>query len=165
MSLQTLDWEFAPAFRQFSLPILINSKVLPVEAGWVLVSVSKWDLIYCTALTTIYCLSLNLSKSSLSISFCFPSVFYNILAMHLFCRRFCLVSIHVIADIDECVDSHNCDENAICRNTDGSFACSCNRTFTGDGRNCSSMPSLILLCRFLPWNGVANHLPQSLHHF
>ncbi|XAR55805.1 Non-specific serine/threonine protein kinase, partial [Bertholletia excelsa] len=39
-------------------------------------------------------------------------------------------------DIDECVDSHSndCDANAICINTPGSFNCTCKDRYTGDGR-------------------------------
>ncbi|XP_071476683.1 uncharacterized protein [Diadema antillarum] len=40
-------------------------------------------------------------------------------------------------DIDECVlGTHDCDENAECTNTPGSFVCVCNRGFYGDGRVC-----------------------------
>ncbi|XAR55803.1 Non-specific serine/threonine protein kinase [Bertholletia excelsa] len=39
-------------------------------------------------------------------------------------------------DIDECVDSNSndCDANAICINTPGSFNCTCKDGYTGDGR-------------------------------
>ena len=30
-----------------------------------------------------------------------------------------------------------CDENANCTNTDGSYNCSCNRGYEGDGFNCT----------------------------
>ena len=44
------------------------------------------------------------------------------------------------ADINECEvdDSNNCHENAQCTNTVGSFTCSCNPGYTGDGVNCTS---------------------------
>ena len=41
-------------------------------------------------------------------------------------------------DINECGDSNNCDENAQCTNTEGSYTCSCNLGYTGDGVNCTS---------------------------
>ncbi len=41
-------------------------------------------------------------------------------------------------DIDECINNtDNCDENAICSNTQGAFTCSCKEGYYGDGINCS----------------------------
>ena len=40
-------------------------------------------------------------------------------------------------DINECIDSSPCDENATCSNTDGTFICACNVGFTGSGINCT----------------------------
>ena len=45
---------------------------------------------------------------------------------------------HCVTDIDECVaDAANCDTNAACTNTVGSFSCACNPGFTGDGVTCA----------------------------
>ena len=52
---------------------------------------------------------------------------------------FCEIAIlHLLPDINECVVSNGCHGNAACINTEGSYLCECNRTFTGDGRTCSS---------------------------
>ena len=41
------------------------------------------------------------------------------------------------SDIDECaISSDNCDSNAVCTNTAGSFTCACNQGYTGDGLTC-----------------------------
>ena len=46
------------------------------------------------------------------------------------------------ADVDECEsDEDNCHENANCTNTVGSFTCSCNPGYTGDGVTCTSKPN------------------------
>ena len=45
----------------------------------------------------------------------------------------------MIVDIDECeMGTDICDENANCTDTIGSFICTCNRGYDGDGVNCSS---------------------------
>uniref|UniRef100_A0A0G4IC14 EGF-like domain-containing protein n=1 Tax=Chromera velia CCMP2878 TaxID=1169474 RepID=A0A0G4IC14_9ALVE len=47
---------------------------------------------------------------------------------------FLLASV-VAPDVDECslVGAHNCDGNATCTNTNGSFVCACNDEFLGNG--------------------------------
>ncbi|PFX15344.1 Fibrillin-1 [Stylophora pistillata] len=45
-----------------------------------------------------------------------------------------------ISDINECVQNHNCSENANCTNTEGSYNCSSNPGFSGDGHGCEVLP-------------------------
>ena len=48
-----------------------------------------------------------------------------------------LTSSFALTDIDECVeDIDNCNDNARCINTPGSFRCVCEEGFTGDGVIC-----------------------------
>ena len=50
-------------------------------------------------------------------------------------------------DYDECaVGNDNCDTNATCNDTDGSYACNCNEGFTGDGFTCSSKATYDFTC-------------------
>ena len=39
-------------------------------------------------------------------------------------------------DIDECILDHGCHRNATCFNSEGSFTCTCNPGFLGDGKTC-----------------------------
>ena len=42
-----------------------------------------------------------------------------------------------LTDVDECTaETDDCDDNAECTNNDGSFSCSCNNGWTGDGKTC-----------------------------
>ena len=47
-------------------------------------------------------------------------------------------------DIDECIEgTDDCDDNAVCTNTEGSFTCECESGYTGNGRICSGKLSCI----------------------
>ena len=42
------------------------------------------------------------------------------------------------ADVDECaIGNHNCHDDATCYNTEGSYTCSCNIGYTGNGSFCT----------------------------
>ena len=42
-----------------------------------------------------------------------------------------------LPDVDEChIGIHTCDKTASCSNTVGSFKCTCNKGYTGDGYKC-----------------------------
>ena len=46
--------------------------------------------------------------------------------------------------MDECkVDKHDCDLNANCTNTYGSYKCTCMEGYTGDGHSCAGKLSFI----------------------
>ena len=45
-----------------------------------------------------------------------------------------------MADINECNNTpNNCDENAECSNTEGSYLCNCTLGFSGNGLNCTGI--------------------------
>ena len=51
-----------------------------------------------------------------------------------------------LTDIDECAPqgSNDCHSNSSCNNTDGSFACSCNSGFNGNGNFCEGLFNLCM---------------------
>ena len=50
------------------------------------------------------------------------------------------ISLFSFKDINECTEgSHSCDGNASCINTIGSYNCTCNFGYEGDGLNCTGM--------------------------
>lgn len=44
-------------------------------------------------------------------------------------------------DVDECAnpESNDCDPNALCTNTEGSYVCRCIKGYTGDGKRCTGI--------------------------
>ena len=62
------------------------------------------------------------------------------------------------ADINECENGDdNCNENANCTNTEGSFTCSCNPGYSGDGVICTS--------KLPPYNHFGNCYLMFLYHW
>ena len=66
---------------------------------------------------------------------------HNILQVYIIIRSLLMINVFTsLVDIDECnLDTHNCDVNANCTDTDGSFNCTCNQGYEGDGVNCTGM--------------------------
>ena len=49
----------------------------------------------------------------------------------------------LFSDVDECASNEdNCDDDATCTNTVGSFTCQCNSGFSGDGLACEGTSDL-----------------------
>ena len=52
-----------------------------------------------------------------------------------------------VSDIDECIGTtNNCDSNAMCTNIPGSFTCTCNQGYAGNGATCEGTDSNHVLC-------------------
>ena len=67
------------------------------------------------------------------------------------------------SDKDECSKgSHNCHAKAICTNTDGSFTCTCDIGYNGNGVNCTGMTKIYIhvssLLKLLPPNPFGRHI-------
>ena len=86
--------------------------------------------------------------------------FSSLLSLFLWCKIvkndifykteiFYLFSSHLfISDIDECAQAadNNCDlTNGACANTAGSFTCTCNDGYTGDGTSCTGIQLFLLI--------------------
>ena len=59
------------------------------------------------------------------------------------CDNILNITLSIGVDIDECTPNNGgCSEQAVCSNTEGSYTCSCEDGFAGDGFTCTGMPSL-----------------------
>ena len=58
--------------------------------------------------------------------------------------------LFIFSDINECSDSsmNECDQNADCTDTDGSYSCKCRTGFTGDGKYCNGITQYLFLFVF-----------------
>ena len=58
--------------------------------------------------------------------------------MHVLLKNEYSYNVIILSDIDECANAttNNCDSNANCANTPGSFTCICNQGYIGDGTVC-----------------------------
>ena len=72
------------------------------------------------------------------------------------------ISSLLIIDIDECASpaANDCDGNAVCNNTEGSYDCSCLSGYQGDGKNCSGK-EIFLFCYFSLVIPFQNPLPSD----
>ena len=44
----------------------------------------------------------------------------------------------IVTDLDECkTHTENCNVNADCKNSVGSYTCTCKAGYTGDGKDCN----------------------------
>ena len=56
-----------------------------------------------------------------------------------------LMILNFNVDINECATPNPCDTNAVCADDHGSFSCTCNGGYSGDGFTCQSKPSVICI--------------------
>ncbi|XP_060600523.1 uncharacterized protein LOC132753965 [Ruditapes philippinarum] len=69
---------------------------------------------------------------------------YQLYLIYVSVLLFCSIPVKGL-DIDECADGrHNCSINGVCDNTAGSFTCTCDWGFIGDGYSCK--PQLQYRC-------------------
>ena len=65
------------------------------------------------------------------------------------------IYIYIYTDVDECSDgSDDCDDKALCENTEGSHTCTCNQGYSGTGLICTGM--------YLTWHV---YLTDDLHGY
>ena len=69
---------------------------------------------------------------------------YKFLFKHYQPKQMNLLTTHLLTcymfspDIDECSAGVDiCDDNAVCKNTQGSYTCRCKAGYSGDGKTCS----------------------------
>jgi plastocyanin len=60
-------------------------------------------------------------------------------------------------DIDECTNGTAvCDPNATCSNTDGSYDCTCNSGYTGDGKTCKEIVEDKLIINEIDYDNIGS---------
>jgi len=61
--------------------------------------------------------------------------------------------VNCSSDIDECATgAAGCDADATCTIVPGSFSCSCNSGYDGDGQTCTGIPLYSLYINFIGVN-------------
>ena len=86
--------------------------------------------------------------------FCF---FIDIFSKQVMFSLHLMISLILSTDINECISgSAECHDNATCTNTDGSYECTCDFGFFGDGINCKS--EIVNLC-------ISSLIPMLLHNY
>ena len=72
---------------------------------------------------------------------------------------FFLSLTNTVSDINECeIDTHDCDENAECTDNIGSFSCTCNFGYSGNGTFCCEFSKGVL------WLNLCSELTTSTYH-
>lgn len=61
---------------------------------------------------------------------------------------FATIDLFVLTDLNECEspETNQCDLNAECDNTEGSYTCNCSVGYTGDGENCTGKQRRNISC-------------------
>ena len=128
---------------------VLRTRVKPCEPY--ALSPPRYSRVFSMRLIDIFCFFLLLRCYVLPCSACFCFRFY----LFVVSRYASVVSLSCIlyylpcSDIDECTtNTHKCDANAQCNNTDGSYNCSCREGFYGDGKNCTGNYKIKLPCYF-----------------
>jgi hypothetical protein len=76
-------------------------------------------------------------------------------------KSFCnIFAYYIVSDIDECRQASSCHSQATCQNTIGSFLCTCNTGYVGNGQQCVGMFN----CSNLHWSG-GNWNPSVLFSY
>ena len=79
------------------------------------------------------------------VNFCHPSVSSNVT----------VAFFPLLLDINECTTNvHNCDANAFCSNSEGSYNCTCSPGYTGNGTSCSGIYIIVYYLKKKVTNSV-----------
>ena len=73
-----------------------------------------------------------------------------------------VVFCYIFPDLDECAtNSFDCDPNAACQNTKGSYTCGCKSGYTGNGKICNGN-KLIMMAQKIVKSYMVVHIHMEL---
>ena len=105
-------------------------------------SESRRDLVKTNIFSKPFGEPLRPSHQAAKLWLCSEAAYFFAIALFLECELGDVIVNNSCVDIDECNRTiHNCDENAMCYNIQGSFQCVCLSGYQGDGINCERCDS------------------------
>lgn len=75
-----------------------------------------------------------------------------------------MITFLTFADIDECSINNPCDPNAHCQNIQGSYNCTCQDGYSGDGFFCQGIHYILLASTLAHYINITRSLKDALSY-
>ena len=119
-----------PNFRQWKNPGISPLSIIIINTVYTFRFKSLHPTTHHDFLFEMRCLNSRVKLPQQTICFLYP--------FHVLLIQLASINYGVFSDVDECQDgTHNCDSNALCNNSAGSFTCACFQGYSGSGVVCS----------------------------